>query len=191
VPDIVRESLGHFGYAPVMINAEQTDFRFEIRTESNQKWRAQLTLAPPSVVIQFIVHCSTPYPTALRAQVAELTQRVDEKIGCLGGFGFHWPSGSPFLRYGVDYEGQALSVAAISRQMNATAWPLKVYQTAFGLMDLPKLTPEKAVDIALLLHDCAEEVSHPHEALKTILTVEHGGGNGDGKSRAHISLFDL
>lgn len=188
---VIVGTLHQFGYRVASVNEAGTDFRFEIFTESNQRWRAQLTLAPPSLVVQFLAHCSTPYLPAQRARVAELTQRVDEKIACLGGFGFHWPSGSPFYRYGVDYEGQLLSVAAISRQMNAAAWPIKVYKSAFEALDMPKMTPEKAVDISLLLHECAEEATNPREALKVLLRVEDGGDNPTRPSRRGPDLFAL
>jgi hypothetical protein len=121
------------------------------------------------------VEVSRPYLAVKRDWVAELVHRIDHKIAVLGGFSFDYSTGAAYMRNGVDFDGQQVTVEAVERMMNAVAFPIEVFSTAFDLINT-SASPRKAVDTALLLHNCPEYADRPGDALKTMLTVEKGGG---------------
>jgi hypothetical protein len=179
--EAVVGALNDFGY-PFETDPDQTDFRFDLRSKSKTDWHAQLRMTPGSPIIQLRVEVSRPYFAEKREWVAELVNRIDSKIAVLGGFGFDYPSGTAFFRYGVDLRGQTVTPESIERMLNSCAFAIEVFRSAFELIDTPKVSPEKAVDIALMLHDCGEMASHPRPALKAVLRVEKGGDQTEGLS---------
>lgn len=164
-------ALNEFGYSHAA-NDDQTEFRFDIVSKSGSIWHSAVRLTPGSSVVQLHVEVSRPYYAERREWVAELVHRIDEKIAVLGGFGFRYGSGTAFFRYGLDLRGQEIRSEAIERMLNSCSFAIEVFRSAFELIDLPRISPERAVDIALMLHDVGEMANDPKEALKAVLRVE-------------------
>jgi hypothetical protein len=191
IADAVASSLRTFGYK-YSVSPQQTDFRFSCRTVSRD-WQSRILLAPPTSVVRLFSVVTEPYTADGKHWVAELVHRVNEKIACLGGFDFDYSTGAAVFRYGIDFADQQVTPGHIERMLNSASFPLEFFRTAFNAIG-SKMSPEKAVDISLLLHGCSERAHNPKAAMKTILHVEHGGGkscrgqSGDG---AHPSIFLL
>lgn len=176
IAESVRSCLRGFGY-PVAEHIAGIDFRFALVLPSRRSYRAQLVLAPPTRVVRFFAFLTDDfYPDGQRPWVTELVLRLDEKIGVLGGFGMQWDHGGIFYRAAVDFSGTTSVADGIERMLNATSFPLRVWEYAYGFLGTQGVSPGCAVDAALIAHECGEFAMAPREALKLVLKVERGEG---------------
>lgn len=166
----IVKCLQSFGYS-YSIDDSACDFRFNVRATSGSDWRSQLLLSPEQQIIRhfvYLTHAAHPRQDWVR----ELVERMNHAIGVLGAFVYDSTAGA-YYRCGIDLRGGSVSPEAVERLMNYAGFPLSAWEIAYGLVDNPKMTPEMAADIALLLSGGSDGcISQP--VLRSILTVAQG-----------------
>jgi hypothetical protein len=163
----VQEALTSFGYK--VLGGDDRDVRFQLRTQSRGRYRAQWLLNPEEQVARLIAHLDTQYPAPRAGYVAELVHRLDCEIGILGSFGLHYDTGGIFLRYGLHFRNGSPVAADLRAAMNTLAFPVAAFEAARPFIEsASNASPAEVVSAVMLMTGSAEEHAYISKAAKKL-----------------------
>jgi hypothetical protein len=128
IVDVVARTLDDFGY-PFEVQSG-TDFRFRLCTGPKRFWRSQVIM--DGDIIRSVTFLTDDlYPSHQRQFVLETACRLNAVASVLGGWHFDWDSGSCEYRFGLDLRSVSDMHQAITRALNAVAFPVKLWERCF------------------------------------------------------------
>ena len=144
-----EDALRHFGYH---FEDMRGSLIFEVVTEGDAKWRSQALMYEDDRFIEINVYASDElYPEDKAPWVAELAARINDVV----------PAGSWVFRYGDEQDvrfrvvrafrqGDDITADAITHLLELTAFPLSLWKAAFSFRYEDAVTPEIALEAAML-----------------------------------------
>lgn len=174
----IRLALSDYGYEYSADDAGR-DFRFRIHTASGATWRSQVLLTRCGTVLRHFVYVTDQgYREDFARGVGDLAHLINVKVP-LGGFIFDPSSGAAFYRYGLDLRGTAPLPVAFERMLNACAYPIHLWDTAFRLLLGKNATPFRAFNAALVICDAPDDAQVTKEVQRLLISAEDGGNRPD------------
>lgn len=144
-----EDALRHFGYH---FEDMRGSLIFEVVTDGAATWRSQALFYEDDRFIEINVYASDAlYPEDKAPWVAELAARINDVV----------PAGSWVFRYGDEQDvrfrvvrafrhSDDITADAIAHLLELTAFPLSLWQSAFSFRYEDAVTPEIALEAAML-----------------------------------------
>jgi hypothetical protein len=171
IRDAVKECvLLTFGYRFQRGN-DDDDIRFQLQT-TEACWRSQFIVNEDERIVRLYAYLTDDgYSENLRNRVGELVHRLNEQI-ILGHFGYDWDSGGVSLHLVEDFRGRECSSLDVERMLNTLAFPIGLWQMAFGKIKRPEIKPIDAFNAAMIEADAVEEDADVSKGTrKALLTL--------------------
>ncbi len=136
-------------------------------------WRSQGIVYEDEKFIEFNIFVTDDlYPEDRRAWVAELASRMTDNIPA-GAFIFRYDEGDTRLRVVRTFrEGEEITPEAIIHTLEQVAFPLKLWQRAFAYRYDLAVSPQDALEIALVAEEADDGSGLSIAATRAILRLE-------------------
>lgn len=166
----VKATLDHFGYKHI-INKKGTSVIFDVVTPGPVVWRSQGVIYESSKVLELNVFATDEgYREDRERWVLELACRATNTFPT-GAFAFRWGYGDVRYRTCLSFGQREVNNLEVEELLNSTAFPLRVWHDAFQYRHA-KVTPEAALNAALIRLDGYEQETVSNATRRALLTVE-------------------
>lgn len=149
------------------------DFRFEVRSDRTASWRTQGIVYEAEQFVEFNIFVTDDlYPEDRTAWVAELAMRMTDNIPA-GAFIFRYDEGDIRFRVVRTFrEGEPITPEGIVSLLETTAFPLRLWQRAFAYRHDPAISPQDALEAALVAEEAYDGPGLPEAATRAIMRAQ-------------------
>jgi hypothetical protein len=188
--DAVESAIKLFAGDNYQSNGDR-EFRFEVRTDRAVPWRAQTLIYATERFVEFNIFATDDlYSEDRREWVAELASRMTDNIPA-GAFVFRYDEGDVRLRVVRTFrESESITPEAIVSLLETTAFPLKLWQRAFSYRHDPALSPQDALEAALVAEEAYDGSGLSAAATRAIMRAQTAQGTPFADDQPTVPAFE-